>query len=49
MAIMLHVFRKKTEAIPASEIAQAGRRMNDFILRYQKGEFTHEVERTHES
>ncbi len=36
-AVLIHAFRKKTDAVPEQEIKLARKRMNDFILRYQKG------------
>ncbi len=37
-AILLHAFRKKTNAIPERDIQLAWQRMNDFIVRHKKGE-----------
>ena len=36
-AVLLHAFRKKSNAISETDIKIATKRMNDFILRYQKG------------
>jgi len=36
-AVIVHVFRKKTNQIPESEIKLAVKRMNEFVVRYQKG------------
>ena len=36
-AVLVHAFRKKSNEIPEREIKLALKRMNDFILRYQKG------------
>ena len=36
-AVLLHAFRKTSNAIPAAEIKIALNRMNSFILRHQKG------------
>lgn len=38
-AILLHVLKKKTRELPEKEIKIAEGRMNDFILRYHRGEF----------
>ena len=37
-AVLVHAFRKKTNAVPESEIKLAAKRMNEFMLRYQKGQ-----------
>lgn len=37
-AVLVHAFRKTSNAIPAAEIKIALNRMNGFISRYQKGE-----------
>ena len=37
-AVLVHAFRKKTNEIPKGELKLAMKRMNDFILRYEKGE-----------
>lgn len=37
--ILLHVFKKKTSGLPEREIEQAKKNMEDFIPRYQQGEF----------
>ena len=37
--ILLHAFKKKTQKLPEREIEQAKRNMEDFILRYHRGEF----------
>ena len=39
-AILVHAFRKKTNAIPGGEIKIALRNMDDFLSRYQKGGIT---------
>ncbi|OGW79955.1 MAG: hypothetical protein A3G33_05105 [Omnitrophica bacterium RIFCSPLOWO2_12_FULL_44_17] len=36
-AVLVHAFRKKTDAVPERELKLAMNRMNDFIFRYQKG------------
>lgn len=36
--VLVHAFRKKTDAIPEREMQLARTRMNDFILRHQKGQ-----------
>jgi len=36
-AVLVHAFRKKTNAVSERDIKLATKRMNDFILRYQKG------------
>lgn len=38
-AILLHSFKKKTPKIPNREIKTAEDRMEDFIVRYERGEF----------
>lgn len=35
--VLVHAFRKKSNAVPEREIKLAMKRMNDFVLRYQKG------------
>lgn len=35
--VLVHAFRKKTDAVPEREMKLAIRRMNDFFLRYEKG------------
>lgn len=37
-AVLVHAFRKKTNAIPDREIRTAFRNMEDFISRHQKGQ-----------
>lgn len=37
-AVLLHAFCKKTNEVPKKDMDLAYRRMNDFILRYKKGE-----------
>lgn len=37
-AVLVHAFRKKTKEIPEREILLAKKRMNDFLLRHQKGQ-----------
>ena len=37
-AVLVHAFRKKSDAIPEHEFKLAAKRMNDFIVRYQKGQ-----------
>lgn len=37
--ILLHVLKKKTQELPEKEIEQAKKNMDDFILRYNQGEF----------
>lgn len=37
-AVLVHAFRKKTDEIPEREMRIAKTRMNDFILRHQKGQ-----------
>jgi phage-related protein len=37
-AVLVHAFRKKTNAVPEREIKLAQKRMNEFIQRYQKGQ-----------
>jgi phage-related protein len=37
-AVLVHAFRKKTDEIPEREMRLAKTRMNDFILRHQKGQ-----------
>lgn len=37
--VLLHACKKKTPELPEGEIEQAKRNMEDFILRYQQGEF----------
>jgi phage-related protein len=37
-AVLVHAFRKKTNAVPDREIKLALKRMDDFVLRYQKGQ-----------
>ena len=37
--VLLHSFKKKTQELPEREIEQAEKNMNDFIERYQQGEF----------
>ena len=37
--ILLHAFKKKTQELPEGEIEQAKRNMEDFIERYNQGEF----------
>ena len=37
-AVLVHAFRKKTNEIPAREMKLAEKRMDDFILRYKKGQ-----------
>ena len=37
-AVLVHAFRKKSNAIPAGEIKTALKRMESFVLRYQKGQ-----------
>lgn len=36
-AVLVHAFRKRTDAVPEREIKIAVRNMEDFIGRYQKG------------
>ena len=36
--VLVHAFRKKTNEIPKGELKLAMKRMNDFMLRYEKGE-----------
>ena len=36
-SVLVHAFRKKTNAVPEWEIKLALKRMNDFVVRYQKG------------
>lgn len=40
LVVLLHAFRKKTEAIPEREIGLAEERMVDFRLRVEAGEVT---------
>ena len=37
-AVVVHIFRKKTNRIPASEKDTALKRMNDFVERFRRGE-----------
>ena len=37
--VLLHAIKKKTQELPKREIEQAKQRMQDFILRYDQGEF----------
>ena len=37
-AVLVHAFRKKTNAVPDREIRTAFRNMEDFISRHQKGQ-----------
>jgi len=37
--ILLHSFKKKTQKIPKQEIKTAQARMDDFKVRYERGEF----------
>ena len=37
--IILHSFKKKTQRLPEREIKMAEQRMEDFIVRYKRGEF----------
>ncbi len=37
-AVLVHAFRKKTDQIPEREIKLAQNRMDEFILRYRKGQ-----------
>ena len=37
--VLLHVLKKKTSDLPKKDIEQAKQRMQDFILRYDRGEF----------
>ena len=37
-AVLVHAFRKKTNAVPDSEIRTALQNMEDFVSRYQKGQ-----------
>ena len=37
-AVLVHAFRKKTNAVPDREIRMAFRNMEDFISRHQKGQ-----------
>ncbi len=41
--VIVHAFRKKTDAIPYSEIKMAIARMNDFIIRYPEGNIPQEI------
>lgn len=37
-AVLVHAFRKKTKEMPKKEMETALKRMDDFILRYKKGQ-----------
>ena len=37
-AVLVHAFRKKTDAVPEREIKTAFRNMEDFVSRHQKGQ-----------
>ncbi|MBA3066198.1 type II toxin-antitoxin system RelE/ParE family toxin [bacterium] len=37
--ILLHAFKKKSQAVPEQEISNAEKKMRDFIIRYERGEF----------
>lgn len=37
-AVLAHAFRKKTDEVPDREMKIAEKRMNDFILRFKKGQ-----------
>ena len=42
-AVLVHAFRKKTNAIPEQEVKIAFSRMHDFISRYPEGDIPQEV------
>ena len=36
--VLVHAFRKKSNAVPERDLKLAAKRMNDFLVRYQKGQ-----------